>query len=90
MKNHSVDDEDDADNSSLPPSIALLNTGISQHRDEGYMVQKYENREITGSIQKLLSTSGLGSGLGTPKVFFFFTISVVSQCLGFRTLQRHR
>lgn len=39
MKNHSVDDEDDADYSSLLPSKPLLSRGISHHRDKDCITQ---------------------------------------------------
>lgn len=42
MKSHSVDDEDDADYSSLLPSTPLLSRGISHQRDEDGITQKCE------------------------------------------------
>lgn len=39
MRNHSVDGEDDADYSSLLPSMPLLSGGISRQRDEDRITQ---------------------------------------------------
>lgn len=42
MEKHSVDDGDDADYSSLLPSVPLLSRGISHQRDENCSTQKCE------------------------------------------------
>lgn len=69
MKSHSVDQRDDADYSSLLPSMPFLRGRISHQRDEGYY-SIVQIKSITGSHQQLVSPSGLDSGSDILNIYF--------------------
>lgn len=69
MKNHSVDDEDDADYSSLLPSVPRLSRGISHQRDEDCITQKCKVSRLQAAASDWYHNLYYGLDQGVPKLF---------------------